>query len=130
VSRFNIRHRAVVGGSISLPLGFQFMPFVMAQSGAPYNITLGRDLIGTAILNQRPAFAAPGATGLGIVATNLGTFNINPAPGEPVIPINLGMGPTLFTANFHLSKPLDLAEKSTFTAADITATDMDSAAAG
>ncbi|HEX5482191.1 MAG TPA: hypothetical protein VFZ08_06150, partial [Terriglobia bacterium] len=34
----------------------------------------------------------------------LGTFDTNPAPGEPVIPINLATGPALFTANFHLSK--------------------------
>lgn len=104
VARFNIRHRAVVGGSFSLPFGFQFMPFVITQSGAPYNITLGRDLLGTAVLNQRPAFAAPGASGPGIVATPLGTFDANPTPGEPVIPINYLTGPALFTANFHLSK--------------------------
>lgn len=103
-ARFDIRDRAVVGGAINLPFGIRFMPFVMGQSGAPYNITLGRDLLGTAVLNQRPAFAAAGATGPGILATSLGTFNLEPAPGEPVIPINYGTGPTLFTANFHLSK--------------------------
>lgn len=103
-ARFDIRDRAVLGGSISLPFGFQLMPFMIADSGAPYNITLGQDLFGTGVLNQRPALAAAGASGPDIIATNLGTFDTNPAPGQAVIPINFAAGPALFTANFHLMK--------------------------
>ncbi|MGH9405492.1 MAG: carboxypeptidase regulatory-like domain-containing protein [Terriglobia bacterium] len=101
---FDIRDRAVVGGAISLPFGFRLLPFVVADSGAPYNVTVGRDLLGTAIFDQRPAFAPSGAAGPNIVMTSLGAFNVAPAPGEPVIPINLGTGPALFTFNFHLSR--------------------------
>jgi hypothetical protein len=34
----------------------------------------------------------------------LGTFNLAPTPGQKLIPINIGTGPTLFTMNLRLSK--------------------------
>jgi hypothetical protein len=62
------------------------------------------DLFGTAFYNDRPAFAAAGATGPNIVGTRLGTFNIAPQAGQPLIPINYFTGPGQFTLNLRLSK--------------------------
>jgi hypothetical protein len=101
---FDIRDRAVVGGAINLPFGFRLLPFIVADSGTPYNITLGQDLLGTSIFDQRPAFAAPGATGPNIVATSLGVFNTTPTIGEPLVPVNFGTGPAEYTVNFHFMK--------------------------
>ncbi|MGH9455249.1 MAG: hypothetical protein ACRD2O_14910, partial [Terriglobia bacterium] len=108
---FDVRNRSVVGGAIGLPFGIRLLPFMLANSGSPYDITLGQDLLGTSIFNQRPAFAAPGATGPNIIATRLGTFNTQPAPGEAVIPVNYGTGPAAFSLNIHLSKTFGFGQK-------------------
>jgi Carboxypeptidase regulatory-like domain/TonB dependent receptor-like, beta-barrel len=108
---FDIRNRAVLFGAITLPFGFRLMPFIIANSGTPYNITLGQDLLGTSIFNQRPAFAASGASGPNIVTTKLGTFNIAPAPGQALVPINYETGPGAFTFNMHLSKTIGFGKR-------------------
>jgi hypothetical protein len=87
-------------------LKIQLAPFIVASSGAPFNITTGGpyylDGIPDGILNARPAFA--GGPGPQIVATPYGYLNPNPAPGEPLIPRNLGNGPGQFSLNLRLSR--------------------------
>ncbi len=99
-----VRNQAFVGGSFALPYGLTFSPFMIATSGHPYNVTIGQDLNGDSIFNDRPAFAAPGATGPNIVATQFGNFNIDPAANQPVIPINYLTGPGQFSMNARISK--------------------------
>lgn len=101
---FDVRNRFLVGGDFTLPYGFAIMPFFHVNSGRPYNITLGHDLIGSSAFNQRPAFALPGQTGPNILNTSLGDFNINPALGEALIPVNYGDGPGLVELNLRISK--------------------------
>src|SRR5207244_12156708 len=55
---FDVRHRLFLGGSISLPYAFRLSPFMLANSGSPYNVTVGQDLSGDSLFNDRPAFAA------------------------------------------------------------------------
>ena len=62
---------------------------MVANAGAPFNITTGTDLNGDSIFNDRPAFSG-GATGPTIVDTNFGSFNTSPAPGQATIPANFG----------------------------------------
>lgn len=100
---FAVRHRFFLRASMGLPYGFEFSPFLVATSGRPYDVTIGQDLNGDSIFNDRPAFAASGATGSDIVATQFGTFNIAPAPGE-AIPVNYLTGPGQFSMNARLSK--------------------------
>jgi hypothetical protein len=101
---FDVRDRAVVGGAINLPFGFRLLPFVIADSGTPYNVTLGQDLLGTSIFDQRPAFAPAGAKGPNIVTTSLGVFNTAPTLGEPLVPVNYGTGPAEYAVNLHFYK--------------------------
>ncbi|HUI44232.1 MAG TPA: carboxypeptidase regulatory-like domain-containing protein [Terriglobia bacterium] len=101
---FIIRHQAFVGGSIALPKGIRLSPFVVANSGRPFNITVGQDLNGDSIYNDRPAFATAGSSGAAIVATNYGTFNIDPQTGQTIIPPNYVFGPAAFTLNLRLGK--------------------------
>jgi hypothetical protein len=108
---FDIRDRAVVGGSINLPYGFRLLPFIVADSGTPYNLTLGQDLLGTSIFDQRPAFAPPGATGPNIIATSLGVFDTTPAIGETLVPVNYGTGPAEYTLNLHFFKTFSFGAK-------------------
>ena len=97
-----IRHRFFVGGSIGLPYGFSFSPFLVATSGHPYNITLGRDLNGDSIFNDRPAFGTAGCPTC--VTTAFGIFNTVPTAGETLVPINYLTGPSQFSMNARLSK--------------------------
>jgi len=46
----DIRNRVTFGGSISMPLGFRFNPFLVANSGSPFDITAGQDLYGASVL--------------------------------------------------------------------------------
>jgi hypothetical protein len=108
-STFDVHHRVVVGGTVSLPYAFRLNPFIMVSSGQPYNVTLGQDLNGDSIFNDRPALASTATCSVpqivsNLACTQLGTFNLTPAPGQKVIPINLGTGHTLFTMNLRLSK--------------------------
>ena len=99
-----VRNQFFLGGSLGLPYGITFSPFMIANSGHPYNVTIGRDLNGDSVFNDRPAFASAGATGPNVVATQFGTFNIDPSLGQAVIPINYLTGPGQFSMNARLSK--------------------------
>jgi hypothetical protein len=108
---FDVRHRVFVGGTWTLPRGFGISPFVVANSGAPFNITLGQDVYGTGIFNARPAFAGPGTNVS--KATPWGTFDTStsPAPGETIIPPNYGTGPGQFTVNLRVGKTFGFGKK-------------------
>jgi Carboxypeptidase regulatory-like domain len=105
---FDVRHRVFMGGSLTIPHGFRLSPFLIASSGAPYNITVGEDLNGDSIFNDRPAFN----TGFGPGSpVEKAVFNPNPAYGEPLIPINYGPGPGMFSLNLRLAKTFGFGEK-------------------
>jgi len=108
---FDVRNRVFLGGSFSLPKGVRLSPFMIANSGSPFNITTGQDNNGDSIFNDRPAYASTGATGTNIVKTQWGTFDTNPQAGETAIPINLGTGPGQFSLNLRLSKTIGLGRK-------------------
>ncbi len=100
----DVRNRLFLLGSYSAPHYFRISPFLVAQSGAPFNITLSQDQNGDSFFNDRPAFAATGAAGANIVTNGYGNFNTAPTAGTAPIPINYGRGPSLFTLNLRLSK--------------------------
>jgi len=108
---YDVRHRVVVGGSFSMPKGFRLSPFMMTSSGTPFNITVGQDLNGDSIYNDRPAFAPAGETGSNIVVTKWGTFDAAPKTAETIIPINYGTGPGFFEMNLRLSKTFAFGRK-------------------
>jgi hypothetical protein len=115
---FDVRNRVFFGGSISLPYGFRLNPFMVFNSGTPFNVTTPLDLNGTSILNDRPALVStatcagvtPTATP-NVVCTQLGTFNTIPLPGQQIIPINNYTAPNLFTFNLRLSKTFGFGAK-------------------
>jgi hypothetical protein len=111
-SGFDIRHRFLVGGNVRAKWGISLNPFLMYSTGAPFNITTGRDNNGDSVFNDRPSFAAAGASGRDIVNTPYGIFNVNPLPGETIIPRNLGNGPESFNLNLRLSRTWGFGEAS------------------
>ena len=109
--RFDVRNRFVLGGSISMKYGFRLNPFIIAQSGAPFDIIVGQDLNGDSIFNDRPAIGTTAGPGGQIYVTQWGTFNSVPIAGQPIAPINAGSATPLFTLNLRLSKTFGLGPK-------------------
>ena len=106
---FISRNQAVVGASTQLPKGFRLSPFVIAQTGRPFNITLGQDAYGTGVFDARPSLAPSGAPGA--IATRYGTFYPYPVTGKPVIPPYEFFGPGLYSLNLRLGKTFGFGRK-------------------
>jgi hypothetical protein len=105
---WNAHHRMFLIGNWDAPWNLSFSPFVVFQSGKPFNITLGQDVNGDSFFNDRPSFAQPGDTNT--ISTQYGTFNLNPCAGQSPcasytpVPVNYGNGPNLFTFNLRAGK--------------------------
>jgi hypothetical protein len=99
------RHQVFVGGSFAIPvLKLQFNPFITARTGQFFNITTGQDLNRDGIFNDRPAFADARTAAADLRVTRFGNFDINPKPGQTIIPRNYGEGPGLFAVNLGISR--------------------------
>ncbi|HEU0253091.1 MAG TPA: hypothetical protein VFR12_08635, partial [Pyrinomonadaceae bacterium] len=91
------------GGNYPAPHGFNINVFSIGSSGAPFNITTGRDTNGDTLFTERPAFA----TNLNepdVIVTPLGAFDPTPSPGQTIIPRNFGRGPGYVSVNVNVSK--------------------------
>jgi len=99
---FAIHDRVFVGGTIGLPRGFRLSPFMVVNSGAPYNVTVGQDLSNDSLLNDRPKFAInPSGSCL---SPTVACHYAVPSTSYTPIPINYLTGPSLFTMNLRLAK--------------------------
>lgn len=105
---FDMRHRVFLSGTASLSHNIRISPFVIAHSGAPFNITTGTDLNNDSFYNDRPSFAAS-CTG-SAAATQYGCFNVNPSASDKRIPINYGKGPSNISVNLRVSKTFGFGE--------------------
>ena len=101
---FAIRDRLFFGGTIGLPRGFRLSPFMVFNSGSPYNVTVGQDLSGDLLFNDRPAFGSypSGSCPFPTVAA-CARYVVPSTPYTP-IPINSLTGPANFTLNLRLAK--------------------------
>ncbi len=99
---FAVRNRVFFGGTVALPRGFRLSPFLVFNSGQPYNVTAGIDPAQDLQFNVRPAFA-PNPTGACISPLNACHYTVPTTPYTP-IPINYLTGPDHFTLNLRLSK--------------------------
>jgi hypothetical protein len=99
----DVRNRVTAGGSINMRWNIRLSPFVILQSGPPFNITTGSDIFGTTIFNARPGIAAdPDKPGL--IETQYGLLDPNPTSDEKLLPRNFGRGPGLISVNMRLGK--------------------------
>ena len=104
------RHFLFVGSNYTAPWGLQISPFLFARSGRPYNITLGRDLNGDSVFNDRPAIAD--ADTVDAVVTPIGFVNASPYPGAVLIPRNAARGPGQVSLNVNVAKTFGFGSKS------------------
>ncbi len=100
---FDIRHSFVIGGNITMPWNVTLNPFIIAQSGRPFNITKGEDRNGDALFTERPTFSQlqSRCTTLNLTASFCDTGANDP---NSVIPRNYGTGPSYFSVNMRVSR--------------------------
>lgn len=106
---FDTRNRMLLAGNISFKHGFSASPFLMANSGSPYNITAGQDVNGDSNFNDRPIFAngvsgdCKNAASFALPTTNLTTYQ--------QIPIYYCTGPASLNFNLRVAKIFGFGEK-------------------
>jgi hypothetical protein len=111
---FASRNMLFLMGNYSGPLGFTFNPFLLAQSGRPYNFVSPNDLTGDNFFNDRPSIvSASNCTGSSTqyVQTSSGCFNTIPQAGETIIPGNMGNGPAAIAVNLRISRAFGIGPK-------------------
>ena len=81
-------------------------PFIVANSGPPFNIITGQDLNLDRQVNERPSFAPPNADcSLSTIrCTRFGNFNLVPLTGERIVPRNFGESPGSVVVNLRISR--------------------------
>jgi hypothetical protein len=134
---FDLRHRfSFVGNWIAPWWGVTFSPFILATSGAPFNIITGEDTNLDGVAVERPSFAPAGVACSGpskpanIVCTPFGNFNVTPAAGEALIPRNFGTSTSYFNVNLAVSKTFTFGPTNSGAAAAPGRTSAAPAAAG
>ena len=94
-----------LGGTINVPkLKLTLNPFIILSAGRPFNIVTGRDTNGDGLFTERPAFATDRTNPADLRRTRFGDFDLNPAPGQQLIPRNFGTGPGFFSVNMGISR--------------------------
>ena len=107
---FDIRSRFFALESYTLPHGVVIASLLAAQSGTPYNFTIGSDLTGNNQFNARPAFGTCGS--VGVVSTQYGCLDTDPSgKDEPIVPFNLGTGPANIVYHIRVSKVIGIGPK-------------------
>ena len=102
-STFNSRHQVFSMANYQGPWGLRFNPFVVAQSGKPFNIVLPTDPLNN-FNNQRPTYATATTPLENRVETPWGVMDTAPQPGEELIPANIGRGPAAVAVNLRISR--------------------------
>jgi hypothetical protein len=100
---FVLRHVAFFTANYNAPWGLVFNPFVIAQSGRPFNITLATDPMNN-LFNQRPTYAMSSTPLADQVMTPYGLLDGAALPGEQLVPVNLGSGPAAVAVNLRISR--------------------------
>ena len=108
---FVLKNVAFLTGTYDGPWGLSFNPFVIAQSGRPFNITLAADPLNN-LFNQRPTYATSSTPVADQVATPYGILDSAALPGEQLIPVNLGTSPSSFAVNLRISRGFSFGGKS------------------
>lgn len=92
-----------------LPRDFSISSDFQISSGGRFNIFTGRDTNGDGYFSERPSFAK-NLNKPNLVYTEYGVLDPNPAPGDEIIPRNLGRGPKYVMANMSLTKTFKFGE--------------------
>jgi len=103
-------------GSYTGPWALTFNPFIVAQGGKPYSVTVTNDLTGDNFFNDRPAMAsaadcAPTSAASQYVQTSVGCLNTSPGPGDSLIPPDSLFGSAAVAVNLRVSRAWGIGPK-------------------
>jgi Carboxypeptidase regulatory-like domain/TonB dependent receptor len=91
----------------SAPWKLRFAPFLIAQSGKPFNVTLPEDPLNN-FYNQRPGQAGAAQCQADptryIYEPGFGCLDSQPQLGETLVPANMGRGPAAVAINLRVSR--------------------------
>jgi hypothetical protein len=108
---FGIRNRLFLLGTYTAPHGITFAPLLAAQSGTPYNLTIGSDFTANNQFNARPTYGVCGAPD--VVSTRYGCLDTNPVgKGERIVPFDTGTGPANAVFHIRVSKVVGVGPRS------------------
>jgi hypothetical protein len=113
---FVSRNQIFMIGNYTAKWGIRFNPFLIAQAGRPFNITVANDRNGDSFFNDRPYVAnasecSSGASGF--YQTSYGCLDTNQTPlaGETLLANNAGRGPAAVAVNLRISKTIGVGPK-------------------
>lgn len=107
-SSFDTRHRFIFGGTFIIPrFKITLNPFIIANTGRPFNIVTGIDNNRDNIYTDRPAFADSATLPENLVVTRFGDFDIRPSADKKLIPRNYGQGPAFLSVNLGILRTFD-----------------------
>jgi hypothetical protein len=99
----DVRHRFTLFGTVNSPWwGLVFNPFVVLNTGRPFNITTGQDLNLDRAFNERPTFAQLNAY-CTANPSRCDRFDFSNTSDE-IIPRNFGNGPGSVSVNLRVSR--------------------------
>lgn len=100
----DVRHFGFIGGSVEVPFGIRFNPFITIRSGSPFNIVTGFDRNGDGQFTERPTFRELGARcqTLGLTSSFCDVSDVSNL--DEIIPRNYGRGPGSFNVNMNITK--------------------------
>ena len=102
-SSFDTRHNLFVGGNFTAPWGISLSPFVIANSGRPFNITRGFDTNGDTLFTERPTYGEL-STRCSLLALTNSFCDIAGNDPNAIIPRNYGVSPSYFAVNMRVAK--------------------------
>jgi hypothetical protein len=109
-AQFGIRQKFFAVGSYTAPYGIVIGALIAAQSGTPYNLTIGEDLTGNNQFNARPAYGTCGDPG--VMTTQYGCLDTDPVgKDEPIVPYCVGLGPANAIVHVRISKVFGIGPK-------------------
>jgi hypothetical protein len=107
---FVTRNSLFAMASYTGPWRIRFNPFMIAQSGRPFNITLATDPLNN-LFNQRPTYATSSTPAVDVVSTPYGLLDSAALPGETLIPTSLGNSPASVAVNLRISRGFGIGPK-------------------
>ena len=100
---FVLPHVGFVSGTYNAPWGISVNPFIIAQSGKPFNVILASDPLNN-LFNQRPTYATASTPAAYRVNTPYGVLDSAALADEQLVPVNLGTAPSSFAVNLRISR--------------------------
>ena len=102
-SSFDIRHSFFLGGNFTMPWNISVSPFIIANSGRPFNITRGEDRNGDGLFTERPTYGEVSAR-CAFLRLDASFCDIAGNDPNAIIPRNYAQSPNFFTVNLRIGK--------------------------